>query len=88
MEGHADLAEWLAEREKELAVRFYRNIAAGRVSQNARDGILVDIPEWLSKGIKEVEGMSKLIIGSKMQMNAWEAGGGIRRMCCHVIFGT
>ena len=86
MEGHADLAEWLAEREKELAVRFYRNIAAGRVSRNARDGI--DLPEWLAKGIREVEGTSKLIIGSKMQMNAWEAGGGIRRMCCHVILGT
>ena len=86
MEGHADLAEWLAEREKELAVRFYRNIAAGRVSRNARDGI--DLPEWLAKGIREVVGTSKLIIGSKMQMNAWEAGGGIRRMCCHVILGT
>ena len=78
MEGHVELAEWLSEKEKDVAVQRYDQIA----NEDSNDTI--ELPKWLTEGLEKVQGMSKLIIGSKMQMNAWEAGGGIRRMCCQI----
>ena len=77
MEGHAELAEWLSEKEKDIAAQWH-----GQVVNGGPD--ISEPPKWLAEGLEEVQGMSKLIIGSKVQMNAWEAGGGIRRMCCHI----
>ena len=78
MEGHAELAEWLSEKEKDIAAQWYEQVA------NKDSNDIIELPKWLAEGLEEVQGMSMLIIGSKIQMNAWEAGGGIRRMCCHI----
>ena len=78
MEGHAKLAEWLSEKEKDVAAQWHDQVANGDSNDTS------ELPKWLAEGLEEVQGMSKLIIGSKIQMNAWEAGGGIRRMCCHI----
>jgi len=72
MEGHAELAEWLSDEEKDLAAQWYKNVAS-------------ELPEWIAEGLQQVDVMSKLIVGSKTQMNAWEAGGGTRRICCHIV---
>ena len=81
MEGHAELAEWLSEKEKYVVAQWYDQVAI-KDSNN-----ISDLPKWLAEGLEKVQGMSKLIIGSKIQMNAWEAGGGIRRICSHITNG-
>jgi len=77
MEGHDDLAVWLAEREKFIALRAYHT------SQKKQNGM--HIPIWLEQGILEAQNASKLVVSSKALMNMWKAGAGVKRMSCHIL---
>lgn len=90
MEGHEDLALFISEQEKMIAVKVYKNSIDSEIKNKSdcmtyKDGKknCDDLPHWLKLGIKQMESCH---ISSKSTLESlWEANGGLRRMACAII---
>ena len=86
MEGHHDLAMWLADIEKCFALRAFRGMEEQVMSCNGHGGNddCILVPMWLQGGVTDAERFLYKHV-SAGQLNEWEAGGGIKRMSWHVL---